>query len=65
MQKKSKAVLQRDKVTGNYHSPDGKYFIEKCLKGYDVFQVQADGELIYLYSADTLEEIRRGGIWDE
>ena len=63
MQKKSKAVLQRDKVTGIYHSPDGKYFID--LKGYDVFEVQDGGELIYLYSADTLEEIRRGGIWDE
>ena len=49
--------LCRDRKTGNYYSPDKKVFVEKCLKGYDVFVLSGD-DYEYSFSADTLSEIR-------
>ena len=53
--------LTRDKRTGDYYTPDRKYFIEKGTVGWNVYESTTRyGVEIYEYSfsCDTLREVR-------
>lgn len=53
--------LTRDKRTGDYYTPDRKYFIEKGTAGWNVYESTTEyGVKIYKYSfsCDTLREVK-------
>lgn len=52
-------ILRREE-SGNYYSVNRRFFVEKCYTGYDVFQLNSDGLYEYIFSADTLWEVRKG-----
>ena len=53
--------LTRDKRTGDYYTQDKRYMIEKCLNGWNIYELtQRVGyeEYKYSFSTDTLKEAR-------
>lgn len=43
---------------GNYFSADRGFWLERCLRGWDVYELFNDGKYHYSFSVDTLKEFR-------
>lgn len=54
----NKVKLIRDKDTCDYYSSDNHYWLERCLSGWDVHEIDGEGRYAYSFSVDTLAEFR-------
>lgn len=53
---KNKVKLIRDPKTGDYYSADNHYWLERCLSGWDVHEIDGEGRYAYSFTVDTLTE---------
>lgn len=58
MRNNNKVKLIRDKKSGDYYSADNHYWLERCLSGWDVHEIDGEGRYTYSFSVDTLAEFR-------